>query len=451
MSASDNVSRDLVSNAAALYQHNNGTPGIPPSAHFKVDGRANGELVARVGYKRGGSKLKNQNLTEKKLRRLEKNRLSARACRRRKREAAQDMEREILKLEDDNMNLRLQLQIGEEAEASSCKEREEFMEGVDQLLKDGVPETKIYSTIQEFKKKYSFYGKDKRSAIHFHLSNVARLLMPTNTTTFALQALKLNQLNGEGDPVDKAISNDRPSDAVTSSKQNEALSYLETIVQTKPEAASTTSDATLMKCSVSTKPGISKEDLVPTKLEISEENPVPTKLEISEENIVPTKLDVRGENTVPTKLDVNGENTVPTRLEMGQENLVPTKLERNEENPELIKLKTKAVFKHLVEHLDVTPQQAAVLKDSRYVSEELDNALAESLALLAELKKCFTQVGEELESEFDRVYGILTPSQTAKFLVWIKNNGSCMYMLEELWRKVYMKPIETDQKENGTN
>jgi hypothetical protein len=50
-------------------------------------------------------------LTDKKIRRLEKNRISARECRRKKREAAQNMEREINILESENLRLRLQLQV----------------------------------------------------------------------------------------------------------------------------------------------------------------------------------------------------------------------------------------------------------------------------------------------------------------------------------------------------
>jgi len=50
-------------------------------------------------------------LSEKKLRRLEKNRLSARECRRRKREATENLEREINVLEGENLRLRLQLQV----------------------------------------------------------------------------------------------------------------------------------------------------------------------------------------------------------------------------------------------------------------------------------------------------------------------------------------------------
>lgn len=49
--------------------------------------------------------------SEKKLRRLEKNRLSARECRRRKREATEHMERQINVLEGENLRLRLQLQV----------------------------------------------------------------------------------------------------------------------------------------------------------------------------------------------------------------------------------------------------------------------------------------------------------------------------------------------------
>ena len=50
-------------------------------------------------------------LSEKKLRRLEKNRLSARECRRRKREATENLETQINVLEGENLRLRLQLQV----------------------------------------------------------------------------------------------------------------------------------------------------------------------------------------------------------------------------------------------------------------------------------------------------------------------------------------------------
>lgn len=72
-----------------------------------------------------------KNLTEKKIRRLEKNRLSARNCRRKKKEYTLNLQREIMMLEGENLRLRLQLQIGQEAEQSAIKEQEKVTEGID--------------------------------------------------------------------------------------------------------------------------------------------------------------------------------------------------------------------------------------------------------------------------------------------------------------------------------
>jgi hypothetical protein len=73
-----------------------------------------------------------KNLTDKKIRRLEKNRLSARNCRRKKKEYTQSLQREIMMMEGENLRLRLQLQIGQEAEQSSIKEQEKVTEGIDE-------------------------------------------------------------------------------------------------------------------------------------------------------------------------------------------------------------------------------------------------------------------------------------------------------------------------------
>jgi hypothetical protein len=70
---------------------------------------SSGDDDATAGMKRVNSE--QPQLTEKKLRRLEKNRLSARECRRRKREATENLEREINVLEGENLRLRLQLQV----------------------------------------------------------------------------------------------------------------------------------------------------------------------------------------------------------------------------------------------------------------------------------------------------------------------------------------------------
>jgi hypothetical protein len=98
---------------------------------------------------------------------------------------------------------------------------------------------------------------------------------------------------------------------------------------------------------------------------------------------------------------------------------------------------TKALFRHLVNILQVTPEQAVALKDSRFVAQEMDEILKETLSVLEELRSRLTQCGEDLETEFNNIRAILTPSQSAKFLVWVAQNKACMHMLNELWSKVY--------------
>jgi hypothetical protein len=97
----------------------------------------------------------------------------------------------------------------------------------------------------------------------------------------------------------------------------------------------------------------------------------------------------------------------------------------------------KSLFQYLVHHLDVTPQQAAALKDSRFVAQELDGCLERALKVLQELRGRLATTTDNLDSEFNHVRSILTPTQAAKFLVWVANNKACMHMLNELWDRVY--------------
>lgn len=277
-------------------------------------------------------------LSEKKLRRLEKNRLSARECRRRKREATEDLLRQITSLEGENLRLRLQLQvsipiasidlsdcfasqywhpncfplhpqIGEEAEDSLKKEQESVTDSIENLLKSDASESEIYATIEEFKEKFADYGRDRRSGIEFHLRQVEQLLMPTQTTSVAMRALH------GGVPVPELVRS-------------------------------------------------------------------------------------------PTSLDTSNPNLEP-----------------------------KALFQYLVNYLEVSPEQAKALKDSRIVAKELDGSLVQSLEVVKELRTRLGQIGEDLETEFNNVRSILTPTQAAKFLVWVSNQPACMQMLNELWSR----------------
>ena len=143
-------------------------------------------------------------------------------------------------------------------------------------------------------------------------------------------------------------------------------------------------------------------------------------------------------------------STVQTTSPIVPSNTTTTTTEKSSLSPSL---DPKAMFAHLVEQLGVTEQQAAALKDSRWVAKELDDMLRQALGLLAELRQRLSEIGEDLESEFGSVRAILTPTQSAKFLVWVKNNPACMHMLDELWNRVYTleEEEESDVNNNKNN
>lgn len=221
------------------------------------------------------------------------------------------------------------------------EEQDKVTEGIVALLESGASDAEISDTIETFKEKFADYGRDRRSAIEFHLRNIERLLMPTQTTTVIAHALQ----GGQHEQQQKQQSVDN-TEAATAS--NEESTKQETIASA-PES-------------------------------------------------------------IPAATTSSG----PPQTQ----------------DP-------KALFQYLVNMLEVTPEQGAALKDSRFVAQELDSQLEKSFKMLDELKERLTQCGEDLESEFNNVRSILTPTQSAKFLVWVANNGACMHMLNELWSRVY--------------
>mmetsp|Transcript_29479 Transcript_29479/g.67807 ORF Transcript_29479/g.67807 Transcript_29479/m.67807 type:complete len:286 (-) Transcript_29479:515-1372(-) len=218
-----------------------------------------------------------------------------------------------------------QLRVGEEADGASAVEERCASEVLAALLKRGAPEREVRQSLEEFKEKFADYGRDRRSAIEYHLQHVGRLLQPTTTTSMAMAALQNS----------------------TTEKPMEGVLKI------------------LLASSSSTIPIVS---------------PSPTPA------------------TTPPK--------------------------RN-------------LFELLVNYLKVNEEQAAALKDSRFVAEELDRALHRSSTVLDELRANLTTVGQQMGTEFGKIREILTPSQIAKFVIWVNNNTAAMEMLDELWSAKY--------------
>jgi bZIP transcription factor len=310
-----------------------------------------------------------QQLSEKKLRRLEKNRLSARECRRRKREATENIQHQINSLEAQNLQLRLQLQIGQEAESCIASEQSKVTEDIHNLLKSGASEADIYATLEEFKEKYADYGKSRRSSIEFHLRQIERLLMPTQTTSVVMHAIQ-----GGSSAASTANAVGESNSSNEASSTDEALSVL-----SGANAAELLTN-TISPGSVSVASVLASDD------------------------------------------SLNESGAITTVSESSQ------------------RLDPKALFQYLVQYLEVSPQQAAAMRDSRLVAQEMDGCLETALGVLSELRQRLAQTGEDLETEFYNIRSILTPTQAAKFLVWVANNDACMHMLNELWDRVYPQP-----------
>jgi hypothetical protein len=125
-----------------------------------------------------------ENLTaeQKKKRRLARNRESARECRRRKKEYTDSLAAELTALEAENLQLRLKLKIGVDSSTIKDEERDEIIARLDVLLQEGNPEGEIRKEIELLQEKYSDYGRDRTGAIAFHLSQLRKCLVPTQTT-----------------------------------------------------------------------------------------------------------------------------------------------------------------------------------------------------------------------------------------------------------------------------
>lgn len=72
---------------------------------------------------------------EKKLRRLEKNRESARECRRRKKEHVVELQKQVAHLEAENLKLKLQLKVGEESQAQERQEKGRITKKLDDMVR----------------------------------------------------------------------------------------------------------------------------------------------------------------------------------------------------------------------------------------------------------------------------------------------------------------------------
>ena len=261
------------------------------------------------------------------------------------------------------------------------------------MLKSGAKESEIYASIEQFKEKHADYGRDRRSAMEFHLRQVERLLMPTTTTSVAMRALHGGTDIGTVGGGEVALP---------------PTSFLRPAIGEGGGRAGAILNAA----------GTQKSQEVESKK--------------------PEESNKVGENAATSKESGAALVEVPSVADTDLSSMASSSVGENspaQTSSDPPSLEPKSMFHYLVKYLEVTPEQAKALKDSRLIAQELDSALTESLSVLEELRLRLTQAGEDLEAEMDSVRAILTPTQAAKFLVWVSNNSACMHMLNELWNQ----------------
>lgn len=147
---------------------------------------------------------------DKKRKRLERNRESARECRRRKREYVESLRLQSSHLEAENLQLRIRLKSGVTSRLDPNKL--EMTEQINKMLQEGASDAEIKKAVEELQEKYADYGRDRRSSIAFHLAQLRKCLVPTQTTRTILWLLSYAPdfltLDGEEKPAPPGMSTD---------------------------------------------------------------------------------------------------------------------------------------------------------------------------------------------------------------------------------------------------
>jgi hypothetical protein len=291
--------------------------------------------------------------------------------------------------------------------------------------------------------------------MEFHLRNVERLLMPTQTTSFIMNTLK-----GTHNNTGTSTSIDSSSSSSSSSKARNTTTTTTTPTPTHNTTTTTSGNTTTAN---------SSDNEVKVKNEDNtdggggggvNQNQNQSLTSIPTPNITTSSVAAATAiMTSPTKYDSNDtHHPVPQHTTSSSATSPPppppptttsiatassvfataSTYANNSDTMSTPPKNSKELFTHIVKILEVTPEQAGALKDSRFVAQEMDVTLKETLICLKELRGRLEQCGQDLDTEFNCIRQILTPSQSAKFLVWVAQNKACMHMLNELWSKNYI-------------
>jgi hypothetical protein len=185
---------------------------------------------------------------ERRQRRLEKNRESARECRARKKAKVLALHQQLAKLETDNLHLRLQLTgaaagiaagtdaTGASGTTTTGPDAASPFSSLEAMIDKGASEKEIQNAIKELQERFSDYGRDRGTAFAFHLSQLKRCLLPTQTTRTMLWLMRcaMQYLSSEGEinytPPTPAGAG--AGEAIQTTHSSEVVELLTSLLQT---------------------------------------------------------------------------------------------------------------------------------------------------------------------------------------------------------------------------
>ena len=138
---------------------------------------------------------------DKKKRRLQKNRESARECRRRQRAHAEELAARVSALQAENRHLQNHLQTVQQR-VKGIEKQKLCMEGeMAEMLEKDCTEEEMEAYLEQFKECYADYGEQRKKEVNFHLQQLEALLLPTQTTKMSLWTLEQVKLPSSHPPT----------------------------------------------------------------------------------------------------------------------------------------------------------------------------------------------------------------------------------------------------------
>ncbi|CAM9963222.1 unnamed protein product [Ectocarpus sp. 4 AP-2014] len=344
-------------------------------------------------------------MESKRLKRLEKNRESARECRRRKKEHKEKLEAQLASLEEsENLNLRLQLRVGDEAEDAENAEILEIKKGLHDQVSRGVGEGQILQTMDLLTERFADYGSAHTSAADFHLAQLSRLLLPTLTTRVCMHAVLQAGGSGASAKTERVAGVVTPGVPPAASGDGRSENAQGGFASGFP-AASSSGDAPRGDSLLASVPGDVGEGAR------------------------------QGTAAAVAAAGLGGAASAAVDM-----------------------------WTSLVALLEATPEQQAVMHNQAGAIADLARDLEGTEEIVERLRLLLADRNQTLDGEMAAIQNtlcsflgshvplslpptlrvspqhhqrILTPTQSAKFVLWVSKNKACVHMLNQLWDKLH--------------